>query len=167
MMNKKIFGGEVSDLNESFNASLELELLFKNRKLEALKYLLVLYIRNKKIGINELLYYYSIINIGLDDSFDTPRINVYLKDKKAINQIVLFLDNLNFIIIDGNLTQKLENFKVKITDDGKDFIEKFEVTWMKEYLQSFEDIISLNKYEEKKNRFNQMLIGDEIVVKSE
>ncbi len=166
-MNKKIFGGEVSDLNESFNASLELELLFKNRKLEALKYLLVLYIRNKKIGINELLYYYSIINIGLDDSFDTPRINVYLKDKKAINQIVLFLDNLNFIIIDGNLTQKLENFKVKITDDGKDFIEKFEVTWMKEYLQSFEDIISLNKYEEKKNRFNQMLIGDEIVVKSE
>ena len=166
-MNKKIFGGEVSDLNESFNASLELELLFKNRKLEALKYLLVLYIRNKKIGINELLYYYSIINIGLDDSFDTPRINVYLKDKKAINQIVLFLDNLNFIIIDGNLTQKLENFKVKITDDGKDFIEKFEVTWMKEYLQSFEDIISLNKYEQKKNRFNQMLIGDEIVVKSE
>ncbi|EMC0698284.1 TPA: hypothetical protein ACNIAK_002227 [Enterococcus faecalis] len=157
----------MSDLNESFNASLELELLFKNRKLEALKYLLVLYIRNKKIGINELLYYYSIINIGLDDSFDTPRINVYLKDKKAINQIVLFLDNLNFIIIDGNLTQKLENFKVKITDDGKDFIEKFEVTWMKEYLQSFEDIISLNKYEEKKNRFNQMLIGDEIVVKSE
>ncbi|EHR4852472.1 hypothetical protein KUB85_002857, partial [Enterococcus faecalis] len=135
-------------MNESFNASLELELLFKNRKLEALKYLLVLYIRNKKIGINELLYYYSIINIGLDDSFDTPRINVYLKDKKAINQIVLFLDNLNFIIIDGNLTQKLENFKVKITDDGKDFIEKFEVTWMKEYLQSFEDIISLNKYEE-------------------
>ncbi|HDV0821059.1 TPA: hypothetical protein RHK00_002851 [Enterococcus faecalis] len=155
------------DLNKPNNTPLEIDLLFDNKKLDAMKYLLVMYTRQKKMTVTELLYYFSIVNISLEEYTEIPRMNIYLKNRKEISGILIFLSNLNYILIEGDFNKNIDNFKVKITEIGIDFVENAEINWMMEYIGLFKDIMSKNRYEQTKGRFNQILWGDEKIVKSE
>jgi hypothetical protein len=166
-MKQEIFGGEVRDLNKPNNTPLEIDLLFDNKKLDAMKYLLVMYTRQKKMTVTELLYYFSIVNISLEEYTEIPRMNIYLKNRKEISGILIFLSNLNYILIEGDFNKNIDNFKVKITEIGIDFIESAEINWMMEYIGLFKDIMFKNRYEQTKGRFNQILWGDEKIAKSE
>ncbi|EGO8651577.1 hypothetical protein EFL05_11875, partial [Enterococcus faecalis] len=67
-------------MNKPNNTPLEIDLLFDNKKLDAMKYLLVMYTRQKKMTVTELLYYFSIVNISLEEYTEIPRMNIYLKN---------------------------------------------------------------------------------------
>lgn len=165
-MKQKIYGGEVKDLINLNNTPLEIDLLFNNKKLDAIRYLLVLYTEQKKMTVTELLYYFTIVNIGLEDYSEMSRMNIYLKNRREINKILIFLSNLNYISVEGDFKKNIDNFKLKITPLGINFINNVETNWMKNYINLFQDIISKNRYEQTRGKFNQILLGDEKIAKS-
>ena len=105
-MTKKMYGGEVNALekqteNNNYQSPFEIELLFDNKKLELFQYLVIMYSclkdnRKRKLSIEQLLYFYTIIFSETDET-KTPLIFKYNKDKSKINEVLIALSSIKFM----------------------------------------------------------------------
>ncbi|MDT9027885.1 hypothetical protein [Rossellomorea yichunensis] len=141
------------DLNFSVPASIQI--LFNNQKLEIMKILCLLNAlstqNNKQRKVEELLFYYSLVNFDLIDLFNSvpdnndkfpPSPNQYFRFQTKINEILILMSHFQFIEIRGKLSDKQENLKVKLLIQGKKFYEDNS----SDYLNSlFEEYVKLYK----------------------
>src|SRR5699024_12379231 len=102
-----------------FQLPTEIYLIFDNKKLDVLKYLLIIYhlkekFRKRRISLEELLYYYSIIYFK-NHKINAPLIYKYLRDKKRINEIMISLENLDFIQVHGDIFTPINKLIISIT----------------------------------------------------
>lgn len=130
----------VEKLERQIGLPIEIDLLFDNKKLDALKYLMIIYQlkmkSNKKVSFEELLYYYTLLYYE-SNMYQVPLINKFMRDKKNINEIIIYLENLGFINLHGMISSRIQQLKISITDFGIDSIE----TWELEILDSYSEII--------------------------
>lgn len=140
-MKKKISGGERNDLmkvqkNNKSTVPLSIQLLFNNEKLELMKVLCLMNAfsnqSNKQRKVEELLFYYGLVNFNLiylidsknDKEHDfTPSPNQYFRFQIKIKNILLVMSHLQFIGINGEISKKIEESKVKLLPLGKKFFE--------------------------------------------
>lgn len=151
------------NFNNNSNLSAELDLLFENGKLDLLKYLGILYkVKDRKnaskLTFEQLLYYYSILFLENKDD-DIPMIYEYLRDKKEINSIIIYLENLGFVKIYGSISIRLDKLKVVITKEGIKFIDSEQSKNIKKYLEQISITMDKYAYEENYSRFNNLLHG--------
>lgn len=129
-----------NDVGRQIDLPVEIDLLFDNKKLDAMKYLLIIYQikmkSNRRISFEELLYYYTLLYYE-SNKYKVPLINKYMRDKKNINEIIIYLENLGFINLHGKISSRIQQLKISITDFGMDSIE----TWELEILESYSKII--------------------------
>lgn len=138
-----MFGGGRNDLmeykgNRSFSVPISIQLLFDNDKLELMKVLCLLNAfsvkSNKQRKVSEILFYYSLVNFDLIQIFNeeleeqlgyTSSPNLYFRFQSKINGILLNMVHLQFIDVKGNISDKLDDIKVKILPKGKQFFNEY------------------------------------------
>ncbi|MGD6777699.1 hypothetical protein [Sutcliffiella horikoshii] len=114
-----------------------IQLLFKNEKLDIMKMLCLMNAlsveSNKQRKVEELLFYYSLVNFNLVYLYNgskekeielTPSSNQYFRFQTKINEILLTMSHLRFIEIKGEMSNKLDELKVKLLLPGKAFFEE-------------------------------------------
>lgn len=162
-MYKKIFGGGVIDLshNHEFSLPLEIDLLFDNKKLDALKYLAILYnikkySKKKTVNLEQTLYYYLVLEFENDTS-KMPLINRYLRDYKNIKQTMIYLYNLDFCKVIGDITVPTQKIKLSLTEKGIQIIESWDSDLLKLYIQDTKTVMDRHPYETKTIYFENLL----------
>lgn len=143
----------------------EIDLLFDNKKLDSLKYLGILYysklhFRKKTLNFEQLLYYYSVIHYDNNESH-TPLIYKYVRDKKNLNEIIIFLDNLNFIQTHGDIYTQTNRLKFSITDLGIEVIGSWESDEIILYLENINHVLEKYPYNTMNVRFKHLLYEGE------
>jgi hypothetical protein len=114
-----------------------IQILFNNDKLDIMKVLCLmnaLSVKSKKQRkVDEILFYYSLVNFNFINLFGIslnknelfpPSPNLYFRFQNKINQILLIMTNLKFIEINGDVSKKLEEAKVKLQQNGMEFWEQ-------------------------------------------
>ena len=150
--------------NELFYLPVEIDLLFDNKKLDILKYLGILYQSkgNKgKLNLEQLLYYYSMLYFEVRNT-NTPMIYKYLRDKKRINEIVIYLENLGFVEIYGDVSIRLNNLKISISEAGIEAIDSWQSESIEVYLNQIAIIIEKYPYGAKISEFQKLLYEGEL-----
>lgn len=124
-----------------------IKLLFNNEKLEIMKVLCLLYAlrqkRKKKIKIDEIIYYYSLVNF----EFKSMKINSerkwvasnikLLRFQTRINHILLLMKHMGFISINGYVSDRVGDIKVILKTDGKEFFEENESKFFEELKENY------------------------------
>lgn len=161
----KMYGGGMNDLKNQlindFKSPFEIELLFNNQKLELFQYLIILYSclkdnRKRKLSIEQLLYYYTIIFSDNDNS-KTPLIFKYTRDQSRINDVLIKLGSIGYIEVSGEISMPTKSLKISITKQGITFIEHIESISITDYINHIRSIISLRPYEKKSIYFKKLL----------
>lgn len=164
-MMKKKYGGGVSDLvnqnMSNYQSPFEIELLFDNKKLEVFQYLIILYSclkdnRKRKLSIEQLLYFYTIIFSETDET-KTPLIFKYNKDKSRINEVLIALSSLQYIEVDGKVISPIKTLKFSITKHGIEFLEGIQSPVLEEYIDVIRNIIHRRPYEKNSVYFKTLL----------
>lgn len=155
----------MSKKNVSLHLPLEIDLLFDNKKLDILKYLGILYqvktkTKKRKLNLEQLLYYYSILYYETSNT-STPLIYKYLRDKKRISEILIYLENLKFIQIHGDVFTRLNRLQVSITELGIQSIESWQSDSILQYLNNISNILEKYPYESKVSKFQKLLYEGE------
>lgn len=155
----------MTDSNELFHLPVEIDLLFDNKKLDILKYLGILYqakkkFKKRKLDLEQLLYYYTILYFE-SNATNTPLIYKYLRDKKRINEIVIYLENLELIEIYGDISTRLNNLKVSISEAGIEAIDSWQSESVEIYLKQISIIMKKYPYGTKMSEFQQLLYEGE------
>lgn len=163
-MKKKEFGGERRDLMEQqkkYNSSVptSIELLFNNEKLDVMKVLCLMNAlaskSNKQRKIEELIFYYSLVNFDLAYLFNndiddkagfTPSVNQYFRFQIKINDILLVMSHLNFIEIKGEMSNKLDELKVKLLLPGKEFFQKNCSIYFQDLFEKYIEVCEVIEY---------------------
>ncbi|WP_445430108.1 hypothetical protein [Bacillus atrophaeus] len=145
----------------TFQLPTEIDLLFDNKKLDVLKYLLIIYhlkenFRKRRIGLEELLYYYSIIYFK-NHEINAPLIYKYLRDKKRINEIMISLENLEFIQVHGDILTPINKLRFSITKKGIETIKSLESESVVLYSENISIIIKNYPFESMGEEFKQLL----------
>ncbi|MGF2144857.1 hypothetical protein ACQUEF_05795 [Vagococcus fluvialis] len=129
------------DVKRQVDLPIEIDLLFDNKKLDAMKYLLIMYQikmkSNRRISFEELLYYYTLLYYETN-KHKVPLVNKYMRDKKNINEVIIFLENLGYINLYGKISSRIQQLKISLTDLGIDSIE----SWELEILGNYSEIIT-------------------------
>jgi hypothetical protein len=123
--------------NKSLSVSLSIQLLFDNEKLDLMKVLCLMFSfskqSNKRRKVSEILFYYSLVNFDLIKLFEeemekqnefSPSPNLYFRFQRKINEILLNLSHLQFVELSGDISNKLDDIKVKLKPAGKKFFEE-------------------------------------------
>ncbi|WP_137664928.1 hypothetical protein [Enterococcus hulanensis] len=155
----------MTKLNRPSHLPVEIDLLFDNKKLDILKYLSILYqakisLRQRKLTLEQLLYYYSVLYFKTS-SGNTPLIYKYLRDKKRINEIIIYLENLGFVKVDGDITTQLNGLKVSISKDGIAAIDSWQSESINVYLNHISIIMDECSYGTKNSEFQNLLYEGE------
>lgn len=155
----------MSSNNKVSHLSAEIELLFDNKKLDILKYLGILYqakenSRQRQLTLEQLLYYYSLLNVEGSDS-NAPIIYKYLRDKKKINEIVIYLANLKLVKINGDIFTRTNKLKISISEEGIDAIESWNSESIGMYLKQIGTIVKKYPYGTKNLEFQKLLYEGE------
>lgn len=151
--------------NNIFQLPAEIDLLFDNKKLDVLIYLGILYhlkksSRKRQFSLAQLLYYYSVIYFESHKT-NTPLIYKYLRDEKIVNEVMIYLDNLQFVKIHGDIFTPINRLKVSITQEGIKAIDSLESDSVKIYLENISIIIRNFPYEIMSTRFRHLLYEGE------
>lgn len=152
--------------NKDFQLPREIDLLFDNKKLDIVIYLGILYFvkesfKENKINIEQLLYYYSVIYFSQQGTTD-PIINKYLRDKNRINDIMIYLENLDFIETYGNIYTRVSKLNFSITKKGIETIKSLESESIKLYLDNIYNVIQRYPYKTTVERFKFLLYEGEL-----
>ena len=148
------FGGGKNALkqkNNLFNTStpLSVQLLFENSKLDLIKTLVLLYSFSLKGAkkykkVQEVVFYYSLVNYNLVPIFNGDHVNNHLLSLNQyhrfqfnINQILLHLWQLDFIEVKGDLTIKTLDIGVKLTEKGKEFVEELQLDYFQALINDY------------------------------
>ncbi len=161
-----MYGGEVNALekqteNNNYQSPFEIELLFDNKKLELFQYLVIMYSclkdnRKRKLSIEQLLYFYTIIFSETDET-KTPLIFKYNKDKSKINEVLIALSSIKFIDVNGKVNSPISNLKISITKQGIEFLEEMNSLVLDEYISLIRNIIQKRPYEKNSIYFKNLL----------
>ncbi|EGO8274619.1 hypothetical protein PMT97_05975 [Enterococcus faecalis] len=155
----------MTGINELSHLPIEIDLLFDNKKLDILKYLGILYqskynLRKRKINLEQLLYYYSMLYFESVNT-NTPMIYKYLRDKKRINEIIIYLENLGFIQIHGNMFTRLNSLKISISDAGIEAIDSWQSDSIGVYLKQILIVMEKYPYGANNSKFQKLLYEGE------
>ncbi|MFR4286691.1 MAG: hypothetical protein ACLUQ0_10465 [Enterococcus italicus] len=155
-MNKKIF---------SLNLPLEIDLLFDNKKLDILKYLGILYqvqtkTKKRNLNLEQLLYYYTFLYYETSNT-STPLIYKYLRDKKRISESLIYLENLKFVQVHGNIFTRMNGLQVSITELGIQSIESWQSDSISLYLNNISNVLEKYSYGSKVSEFQKLLYEGE------
>lgn len=136
-----------------------IQLLFNNDKLDLMKVLCLLNAlsneSNKQRKVEELLFYYSLVNFDLnylfEDSLDNkvgfaPSTNQYFRFQTKINEILIAMSHLKFIEIKGELSNKLDELKVKLLLPGKVFFKEQCSDYFKTLFDKYIEVHTRIKY---------------------
>ncbi|MGY0353561.1 hypothetical protein ACWY2R_03555 [Enterococcus avium] len=145
----------------NYQSPFEIELLFDNKKLEVFQYLIILYAclkdnRKRKLSIEQLLYFYTIIFSETDET-KPPLIFKYNKDKSRINEVLIALSSLQYIEVDGKVISPIKTLKFSITKHGIDFLEGIQSPVLEEYIDVIRSIIHRRPYEKNSVYFKNLL----------
>lgn len=155
----------MSKKNISLNLPLEIDLLFDNKKLDILKYLGILYqiktkTKKRKLNLEQLLYYYTILYYETSNT-SKPLIYKYIRDKKRISEILIYLENLKFIQVHGDVFTRLNGLQVSITELGIQSIDAWQSDSILRYLNNISDILEKYPYGSKASEFQKLLYEGE------
>ncbi|WP_346234887.1 hypothetical protein MKY04_18080 [Lysinibacillus telephonicus] len=126
-----------------------IELLFNNEQLELIKTLCLLYAfylkSNRKFNkISDIVFYYSLINFDLIRIFDGNKNNTIKLERNLpfrfqtkINNILLELSNLNYVVVKGELSYKINEISVKLTSEGIDFVNEINIPFITELIEKY------------------------------
>lgn len=118
-------------MNPKLNYTPEsIQILFDNPKLEIIKILcllnaLVKYSKKQRT-IEEILFYYSVVeNNKINNSKDIELVsNNFYRFETKINRLLILMNTLGFIQINGKLTDEFEKIKIKLSLKGQSFFEE-------------------------------------------
>lgn len=155
----------MTNANELSHLPVEIDLLFDNKKLDILKYLGILYqakcnLKKRKLSLEQLLYYYSMLYFEITDT-NAPMIYKYLRDKKRINEIIIYLENLGFVEIYGDISTRLNALKISISEVGIDTIDSWQSESIETYLEHSSIIMEKYPYGTKNSEFQKLLYEGE------
>lgn len=137
---------------------LSIQLLFDNSKLDLIKTLMLLFSfsligARKYRKIQEIVFYYSLVNFDLITIFNDNRvkdhllsINQYYRFQSSINQILLHLWQLEFIEVKGDLTIKTLDIGVRLTAKGKLFVEELKSDYFHALINDYSSTLNSIKY---------------------
>ncbi|MDN4493366.1 hypothetical protein [Ureibacillus aquaedulcis] len=139
----------------NYSTPTSIQILFNNQKLEIMKVLCLLNAlssqNNKQRKVEEILFYYSIVNFELDYLFREkqksekdifPSSNQYFRFQTKINEILLLMSSLKFIEVKGKISNKLDDLKVKLLKDGRVFFVDNSSDYLKALYENY--IIAFN-----------------------
>lgn len=155
----------MSEKNILSHLPIEIDLLFDNKKLDTLKYLGILYqakirTRKRKFNIEQLLYYYTLLYYETNN-ISTPLIYKYLRDRKRINELLIYLENLKFIQVHGDVSSRLNGLQVSITEAGIQAIESWQSDSILIYFNHISNILEKYPYGSMISEFQNLLhIGE-------
>lgn len=143
----------------------EIDLLFDNKKLDVFQYLVILYhakvhFRKRKLSLEQLLYYYTVI-CSQDNTHNVPLINKYLRDKSKLNNNIIYLSNLGFAKVEGDINTATTKLKISITDFGIKTIAQWKSDNVQAYILNTYNIMNNYPYENKSLRFKHLLYEGE------
>lgn len=150
---------------EKFNLPIEIKFLFDNSKLDALTYLVILYsikknTRKKFTNLEQLLYYYTIVNQNIDTA-ELPLINKQLVDGQKILKLLIYLSNFDYLSVEGSLLSKKSDLKIKITDMGFNLVENWESVYIRKFVDGVCEKMLNDPYDTSHIIFNKKLYGVE------
>src|SRR5699024_771773 len=148
-----------------FQLPTEIDLLFDNKKLDVLKYLLIIYhlkenFRKRRISLEELLYYYSIIYFK-NHKINAPLIYKYLKDKKRIKEIMISLENQEYIQVNGDIFTPINKLRISITKKRNKTIKYLQSESVVLYSENISINIKNYPYGSMEGEFKQLLYEGE------
>lgn len=134
----------------NYSTPTSIQLLFNNQKLEIMKVLCLLNAlssqNNKQRKVEEVLFYYSIVNFELYYLFNEkqmsekdvfPSSNQYFRFQTKINEVLLIMSSLKFIEVKGKISNKLDDLKVKLLKDGIVFFEDNSSDYLRTLYESY------------------------------
>ncbi|WP_046227308.1 hypothetical protein [Paenibacillus dauci] len=135
----------LSNKEEYSSVPKSIELLFENEKLELMKVLCLIYsisLESKRyIPISEILFYYSLTNFNLisifEETNEATSPNLFFRFQSRIGNIVIQMENLNFIKLKASLATKNENIKIKVSKTGQSFYEEHNSAFFQELQQKY------------------------------
>lgn len=130
-----------------------IKLLFENEQLNLLKVLTLLQIlktisQKKFYTVEDIVFYYSLVNFDLikllneDAEHLVKNKNRYLRFSKLINQVILELNDLNYIDIKGDLLSKKEKLGIRLNKEGEAFVETFDSEYFLKLKEIYRSIIT-------------------------
>lgn len=150
--------------NDNIALPESIDYLFDNTQMDIITFLCILGCsKKKKIGLDELIFYYALIVSyadliidegaidlgGRDAKYDANSLYMYMNDH--LKYILLYLSNNNLIAIfneDGNYYKQT---LVSITDSGKECVAKLENKYFIDLLTRGKNVMKTVKY----NNFNK------------
>ena len=141
-------------MENSYNRTPEnIKLLFENEQLNLLKVLILLQIlktrsQKKFYTVEDIVVYYSLVNFDLikllneDAEYLVKNKNRYLRFNKSINQVILELNDLNYIDIKGDLLSKKEKLGIRLNKEGEAFVETFDSEYFLNLKEIYRSIIT-------------------------
>ncbi|ARK29052.1 hypothetical protein [Halalkalibacter krulwichiae] len=133
---------------------ISIQLLFENQKLEIMKILCLLNTlstqSNKQRKIEEILFYYSLVNYDLikifnissDEKVGTiPSPNQYFRFQTRVSDILIIMSNLGFIEVKGKLSNKFDDLKVKLLQHGRDFYSENKSDYLDSLNQNYFEVL--------------------------
>lgn len=142
----------LSDRDEYLSVPISIELLFENKKLELMKVLCLIYsvsLKSKRyVSISEIVFYFALVNFNLINIFEdinkTTSPNLFFRFQSRISNIIIHMNNLDFIDLKANLFTKTDDIKIRISNTGKEFyIENNSVFFeelQEKYISTFEKV---------------------------
>lgn len=155
------WGKSVLKLNNNLtdkSTPLSIQLLFNNSKLDLIKTLILLFSfsltgAKKYRKLQEIVFYYSLVNFNLIAVFNENRvddhllsINQYYRFQSSINQILLHLWQLEFIEVKGDLSIKTLDIGVRLTVKGKLFVEELKSDYFHALINDYSNSLDSIKY---------------------
>ncbi|MBW9157676.1 hypothetical protein [Clostridium tagluense] len=136
------------------------EMLFENKYLDAMAVLCLLYaFKSIKKGMKtkEIVFYYSIVisevnnieDAKIDDLNSSYRYNIqnlYLTFEKNLSKIIIILSNQNYIEVIGDIGTKLQDLRIKLTNEGFVILENIENIYFTKLIEKFINVKSQVKF---------------------
>lgn len=135
------------------------QLLFNNEKLELMKVLCLINALSKKSKkqrkLEEIVFYYSLVNFDLNYLFGLdyinkkmlpPSPNLYFRFQTKINNILLIMSQLEYIEINGSITNKVEEIKIKLLPLGMKFWDENKTDYFNELFDNYTNTCELINY---------------------
>lgn len=147
--------------NYSNHLPLEIDLLFDNKTLNIFQYLCILHYSRihfniKKISFEQILFYHTLIYFN-ENNINFPLINIYLRNKKNLNSMIIYLSNLGFIRTEGNITTPMNKLTVSITESGCNTVVFWESTDLKTHCDNIQSVVCRHPFDKKSPSFNRLL----------
>lgn len=139
----------LSDRDEYLSVPISIELLFENEKLELMKVLCLIYsisLKSKRyVSISEIVFYFTLVNFNFIKIFEdintTTSPNLFFRFQSRISNIIIHMNNLDFIDLKAKLSTKTDDIKIRISNTGKEFYIEHNSVFLRNYKKSIYQLL--------------------------